>query len=332
MMALTVGEPVMFVDFIGEGHRNKHWPVGFMITHGHRGEVVHVDHGWKETVFSTGGILPEVPTRYQVSWTANWFYEMMKGAYGYPIPPCVTEGCGPIEWAHRLHVAKIPNKKEAKELADVKKTTDAIMNTALWTHLLKHFKTESPVVEWMRKSHPENKDEESLPGDVAYVFRKACAYDWVVSHYQDIGEELLMQRYALLRDAALNEVVQKLTEEGVEITYHHVSNTTVGKEKHMATPKKAVATGEKAPTKKATKVVEKAKVSAAGGRRVAGSQVTEVLRETDPTPKAICKAMLEAFGVKIEAARIEDAPNSGIMKMRAGNLVRGALRREGRLA
>jgi hypothetical protein len=83
---------------------------------------------------------------------------------------------------------------------------------------------------------------------------------------------------------------------------------------------------------KAVETVKRATSSSAGGRRVEGSQVTVVLRETDPTPKAICKAMLEAFGVKVDPSRISDAPNAGIMKMRAGNLVRGQLRREDRLA
>jgi hypothetical protein len=107
--------------------------------------------------------------------------------------------------------------------------------------------------------------------------------------------------------------------------------------------KKIAPVAEEAPPEKVTKktaakaakvenVVRKAASGSAGGRRVDGQQVTLVLRETDPTPKAICKAMLEAFGVKVDPSRISDSPNAGIMKMRAGNLVRGQLRREDRLA
>jgi hypothetical protein len=152
----------------------------------------------------------------------------------------------------------------------------------------------------------------------------------------------LKQRYELLRNAALNEMAQKLAEEGVEVQYAHSTQPTTGKEKHVMAKKVAAAAVEAPPEKvapkkaakpaKAVEVVRKATSGSAGGRRVEGSQVTEVLRETDPTPKAICKAMLEAFGVKVDPSRISDAPNAGIMKMRAGNLVRGQLRREDRLA
>jgi hypothetical protein len=334
---------VTFIDFIGEGHRNHHWPTGFTISHGARGEVVHIERSWKDTTFTDGTVLKGIPTRYQVSWCSKWFYALMKGAYGYKIPDFVEDGCGPIEWAHYLHVVKNPSKEEVKQLEDIKRVTEEILHSQPWTYVLKVIQMESPLVQWLRKNYPTNKDEGRLPGDSAYVIRKAAAYDWISSRYQKTGVEDLQQRYEILRNAALNEVAQKLAQEGVEVQYTHSTQPTTGKEKHVMAKKVAAPTVEAPPEKTVTKKAEKKAVkavetvkratsSSAGGRRVEGSQVTVVLRETDPTPKAICKAMLEAFGVKVDPSRISDAPNAGIMKMRAGNLVRGQLRREDRLA
>jgi hypothetical protein len=337
---LTVGDRVQYVDLIGEGHRHTHWPKGFMITHGHIGEVIHVDREWMETVFSDGSKLNGMPVRYQVSWRAGWFYKMMQEAYGYQIPDFVTDGCGPVEWAHRLHIVKNPTRGEVKELVDLKKATESILHTASWAHLLKHIQVESPVVQWVRKHYPQDADEGRLPGDTAYVFRKASAYDFITEHYGKTGVESLQQRYALLRDAALNEMAQKLTEEGVETTYARTSNTTVGKEKHMAAipkrgkPAVAAPVEEAVPEKK--KAVRKAPVQSAASHkpikgRFTGDHVTAVLRETEGNVKAIVKAVKEAFSIDLDGKRIADAPNAGIMKMRAGNLVRGQLRREDRL-
>lgn len=339
LMLLSVGETVTYVDFMGEGHKHAHWPKGFMITHGHVGEVIHVERAWKDTPFSDGTILKGVPVRYQVAWRAKWFYTLMREAYGYQIPPCVTDGCGPVEWAHLLHVARKLSGKEVKELADIKKITEAILNTALWAHLLKNIKVESPVVRWVQKHYPLEEDEGRLPGDTAYVFRKAAAYDYVTEHYRSTGVESLQQRYALLRDAALNEMAQKLTEEGVEMVYARTSNTTVGKEKHMAAPRKPAVVPdqeEAAPVEKKKAAKPKPPVQSAKSMkpikgRFTGDHVTAVLRETEGNVKAIVKAVKEAFSIDLDGKRIADAPNSGILKMRAGNLVRGQLRREDRL-
>ena len=343
MDILTVGESVAFIDFIGEGHRNQHWPTGFSISHGAVGEVIHVDRAWKDTPFSDGTVLKGMPVRYQVSWCAKWFYDLMKGAYGYKIPEFVEDGCGPVEWAHYLHVVKTPSKEEVKKLVDIKKKTEEILHTAPWGRVVEEVKVDSPLVQWVKKNYQYDAFEGRLPGDTAFVFRKVAAYDWIADHYDSTGVESLKQRYELLRNAALNEMAQKLAQEGIEVQYAHGTQPTTGKEKHVMAKKVAAPTVEAPPEKTVTKKAEKkagkagetvkrATSSSAGGRRVEGSQVTAVLRETDPTPKAICKAMLEAFGVKVDPSRISDAPNAGIMKMRAGNLVRGQLRREDRLA
>ena len=341
-MTLTVGDRVQFIDFIGEGHRHPHWPKGFMITHLHVGEVIHVDREWMETVFSDGSTLKGMPVRYQVSWRAGWFYKIMQEAYGYQIPACVTDGCGPVEWAHRLHVIKNPSKEEVRKLADIKQMTEQILHTEPWARVVKEITVESPVVRWVQKNYPENKDEGRLPGDTAYVFRKAVAYDWISGQYKKTGVESLQQRYETLRDASLNEMVQKLTEEGMDLTYARASNTSVGKEKDMAAPKKGRAAGleakpqeEAAPAEK-KKATPKAKALPASAHkpikgRFTGDHVTAVLRETNGDVKAIVKAVKEAFGIALDAKRLDGAPNTGVLKMRAGNLVRGALRREDRL-
>lgn len=336
-MMLAVGDRVQFIDFIGEGHKHVHWPRGFMITHGHVGEVIHVDREWVDTPFSDGSVLKGMPVRYQISWRAEWFYKLMHEAYGYQIPNCVTDGCGPVEWAHRLHVIKNPSKEEVRKLADLKVITENILHTEPWVQVLKRITVESPVVQWARKNYPGDKDEGRLPGDAAYVFRKAAAYDYITNHYQSTGVESLQQRYALLRDAALNEMVQKLTGEGVDLTYARTSNTTVGKEKVMAVPKKPAAA---APPVEAAPVKEKKAAKPKGlpasahkpiKGRFTGDHVTAVLRETDGNVKSIVKAIKEAFSITLDAKRLDGAPNSGILKMRAGNLVRGQLRREDRL-
>lgn len=337
-MMLAVGDRVQFIDFVGEGHRHPHWPRGFQITHGHVGEVIHVDREWMETVFSDGTRLNGIPVRYQVSWRAGWFYKLMREAYGYQIPEFVTDGCGPVEWAHRLHVVKNPSKEEVKKLVDIKKTTEEILHTRSWSKVVEGVKNESPIIQWIKKNYQYDAFEGRLPGDTAQVFRKVAAYDFISDHYKSTGVESLQQRYALLRDAALNEMVQKLTEEGVEIEYTRASNTTVGKEKHMAAPKKAAAPVQEevaTPTpKKAAKPkapVQSAKSMKPIKGRFTGDHVTAVLRETEGNVKAIVKAIKEAFQIDLDGKRIADAPNSGILKMRAGNLVRGQLRREDRL-
>ncbi len=125
---------------------------------------------------------------------------------------------GPVEWAHKLHIIR-PEREEVKRVADIRKVVESILHTASWEHILKHNTTESPVVKWLKSQYPKDVDEGKLPGDTSAVFRKASAYAWVMEQYEKAGDESLTARYTLLRDAALNELVQKLHDDGVELKY-----------------------------------------------------------------------------------------------------------------
>lgn len=334
---LVQGDKVMFVDFVGEGHRDPTWPPGYMLTHGLVGEVIAVEPARRGTVFSGGGVFVSRPERYQIAWNATWFYKKQKEAHRWDIPTYIFEHHGPVEWAHKLHIIR-PEREEVRRVADIRKVVEQILHTQSWEEVLKGNITESPVVKWLKSQFPKNADEGKLPGDTSAVFRKASAYAWVLSQYEKTGDESLTARYTLLRDAALNEMVQKLHDDGVEIKYPYVGPAPRKENGMAAKPNKKVA----APTPEVNEVPAKApktrkepvKPASAHKQvkeRFTGDHVTAVLRETEGNPKAIVKAIKEAFEIVLDPKKIADAPNSGIMKMRAGNIVRGQLRREDRL-
>lgn len=111
------------------------------------------------------------------------------------------------------------------------------------------------------------------------------------------------------------------------------------KEKHMTEQVGNVAKkAEKAPPAKgkgkgaAPAANTQGKANVGAGGRFKKDTVSAVLKETVTNPAAICKAAKESFGVAIKPADLASAPNGGVMKMRAGNMIRNVLKAEGRLS
>ena len=322
MLPLVVGTVVVFVDYMGEGYHHPNWPAGFMITHGCKGEVIKIEAGYRDPYFQKN-----VPEKPQIAWDWCWFLRKMV-SLGYKVPDSAYANHGPVEWSYKLHVMRQDDmtKEEVRRVQDIRAKVQEILHQWHWKTVLSSF-PDCPIRAWLVENYPNPQDEKRLPGDVPAVVRTIAAYEFLVREYEHAGNEPLMQRYERQRDAALAELDHKLDELTPERTSRKPTPSEPSKEAKVM----AKSNGGAAVPKKAAKAAPVV-VKAGKGGKFTKEMVTEVIRGAEATPNSIAKTVAETFDVKLDKARIADAPNPGVMKMRAGNLVRGQLKREGRLA
>jgi hypothetical protein len=328
MLPLTVGTYVSFVDFIGEGYRCPNWPIGFMLTHGCRGEVVKIEAGYSDPVLKK--VVPERPL---ISWEWSWYLRKM-ASLGYKVPDSAYVNTGPVEWAYKVDMIRQDDmtKEGVRKVEDIRSKVQDILVQWHWKTVLGSL-PDCPIRAWLLENYQNPPDEKRLPGDTAILIRHIAAYHFLVLEYENQGKEESAQRYERQRDASLAELDRKLDEHELRPTRTTTAKKSTPQpskpreEKKM--PEKKVTT-KKEKVSKATAPPAPAKVGKGG--KFTKEMVSSVIRESKPDPGSIARSVLDAFDVKLDKARIADAPNAGVMKMRAGNLVRGELKRQGRLA
>jgi hypothetical protein len=105
-----------------------------------------------------------------------------------------------------------------------------------------------------------------------------------------------------------------------------------GAQRYIGTPsERAPRSGGKTDQRKEAQGMA-AKGKAAKSKGITKDAIRDTLRATETDPKSLCKTAKEKFGVDIKPAELASAPNGGVMKMRAGNLIRSSLKAAGRLA
>lgn len=309
-------ERVAYVDFIGDGFRYDDWPRGYYLTHGAEGTVIGTERG-------TDGI----PDRPIVSFTIGWFYRFRQ-RQGYYVPECVFEkdSYNPkviIGNKSRHQIVVLADRKEVRRVEEKRQKVEEILQTMKWADVVMYV-PDGEERTFLLRNHKQT--EEGLPPEITLVVRRIAAYNFLQFTYKKEGNEALGVKYERLLNVQIMEM------ERLAQVHNIIIPRRAAKQQERRTTEMAKA----AKVEKVEKVEKEAPVAAAPAKKKGKGFDKEDIKAALATVKAeeapLIRIAKEKFGVSIPKGSLVDAPNPGVMKMRAGNAIRNALKTAGQFS